>query len=555
MRLGSRNRALVVLAVFALIWFWGLGHRPLFNTDEGRYAEISREMLVSGNWVTPRLNGLRYFEKPPLQYWGEALGYKIFGVHDWVARLYSALASFLTVLLVGWSASRLYQPSTGWLAGALLAGSFYFGFLGHFNTLDAGLTFSMTLTLFGFLLAIRAPPGSRNELLWMLAAYAGAALAVLSKGLVGVLLPGAVLVLYLLIRRDWGLMRRLRLFPGLMLFFALVLPWFVAVSIQNRDFLWQFFMVQQFLRFLTPVSHRSGPAWYFIPLLLIAIMPWWGAAVQGLWGPLRKQFDPQARRGFDADLVLWLWVVFIFAFFSVSHSKLPSYILPIMPALAVLLASELEVGSHTFWSVPMLSLLVGLILVLAGILSPRWFIGKPAAAYIPGLLPWLYAAGGVLIIIALVAWALRQRRFSALFLVAGSWVIATRLILLGGAALGPLYSTRALVAEVASYNRPGVAVYSIGGYQQTLPFYLRRNMILVSYQGELQFGIDHARYSLQKRYIPTLREFSIRWRLRHRALGFAPRTVLSKLDALGVRYRIVGENPRWVALVPVGMKP
>lgn len=555
MRLGSRNRALVVLVVFALIWFWGLGHRPLFNTDEGRYAEIPREMLVSGNWVTPRLNGLRYFEKPPLQYWGEALGYKIFGVHDWVARLYSALASFLTVLLVGWAAARLYQPATGWLAGALLAGSFYFGFLGHFNTLDAGLTFSMSLTLFGFLLAIRAPPGSRNELLWMLAAYAGAALAVLSKGLVGVLLPGAVLVLYLLIRRDWGLVRRLRLFPGLVLFLMLVLPWFIAVSIQNRDFLWQFFMVQQFLRFLTPVSHRSGPVWYFVPLLLIAVLPWWTAAVRGLWNQLRKQFGGGVRQGFDVGLVLWLWVVFIFGFFSVSHSKLPSYILPIIPAFAVLVASELEVGSRTFRSVPVLSLLAGVVLVLAGVLGPRWFVGKPAAAYIPGLLPWLDAAGGVLIAAALAAWILRRRRFPAMLLVAGSWVIATRLILLGGAALGPLYSTRALVAKVASYNRPGAPVYSIGGYQQTLPVYLRRDMILVSYQGELQFGIDHARHALQGRYIPTLREFSVQWRRLHRALGFAPRTVLPKLDALGVHYRVVGENPRWVALVPAGMKP
>lgn len=555
MRLGSRPRSLLMLAAFTLIWFWGLGHRPLFNTDEGRYAEIPREMLISGNWVTPRLDGFRYFEKPPLQYWGVALGYKIFGIHDWVARLYPVLASFLTVLLVGWATARLYKPTTGWLAGALLAGSFYFGTLGHFITLDAGLTFSMSLALFGFLLAIRAPPDSRDALLWMLAAYVGAALAVLSKGLIGVLLPGAVLGLYLLIRRDWALVRRLRLFPGLVVFFALVLPWFIAVSIQNRDFLWEFFMAQQFLRFLTPVSHRAGPIWYFIPLLVIAVLPWLSGTARGLWHPLRQQFGKGTRRGFDTDLMLWLWVVFIFVFFSVSHSKLPSYILPIMPALAVLIAQALDVEHRALRSVPVLSLLAGGVLVLAGAGGPRLSAGTSAAAYMPGLSPWLYAAGGVVIIAATAAWILRQRRFPALLLVAGSWIIATRLFLLGTAVLGPLYSTRALVAEVAAYNQPQVPVYSIGDYQQTLPVYLRRNMTLVAYQGELRFGIHHARHSLQGRYIPTLREFVAQWHHLHQALGFAPRTLLPHLDALGLHYRIVGETPRWVALVPTGMQP
>lgn len=559
MAFASRRRlgALLVLVVFGVVWFWGLGHRPLFNTDEGRYAEIPREMLVSGNWVTPRLDGFRYFEKPPIQYWGIALGYRVFGVHDWVARLYPALASFLTILLVGWTSSQLFRPQVGWMAGAILAGSFYFGFLGHFNTLDAGLCFSMTLALFGFLMGIRAPPDSMQERAWMWASYAGLALSVLSKGLIGILLPGAVLVLFMLVRRDWRVLRRMHLFTGVALFLLLVLPWFVAVSMENHDFLWQFFMVQEFLRYFTRVSHRPGPWWYFLPLLLIAVLPWIGAAARSIWAPLAASFrryvgHPEG----NTVLVLWIWAAFILLFFSASHSKLPSYILPIIPAVAVLLACALDHEGPLSYLPVAISILAALALIVAAATAPPAFSGKPVAGFLPGMLPWLFAAGGVLIAASLVAAGLRSRRTVALMVLAGGWMVTGRLIMLGGGALGPLYSTRALVAATARYNRPGVKVYSIGGYQQTLPFYLRRTMILVSYMGELQFGIDQRRHPDHGRYIATLGQFARVWANEdpQQALGFAPRPVLAKLQALGVKYRIVASNPRWVALVPRGTK-
>lgn len=555
MEFSSRRRlqALLVLVFFGVIWFWGLGHRPLFATDEGRYAEIPREMLVSGNWVTPRLDGFRYFEKPPLQYWGIALGYRIFGVHDWVARLYPALASFLTIILIGYASSRLFRPQVGWTAGAILAGSFYFGFLGHFNTLDAGLCFAMSLALFGFLMGIRAPPGSRQERNWMWASFAGLALSVLSKGLIGILLPGAVLVLFMLVRRDWRVLGRMHLLSGVGLFLAMVLPWFVAVSMENHDFLWQFFMVQEFLRYFTRVSHRPGPWWYFLPLLLIAILPWIGAAIRAIWAPLAAPFRRYVGRPEgNTVLVLWIWSAFIVLFFSASHSKLPSYILPVIPAVAVLLACALDRDGPLSYLPTAVTVVVALVLIAAAAFGSPMYAGKPVAAFLPGLLPWLYGAGGALIAAAVVAIALRSRRTMALVVLAGGWMIGARLIMLGAGALGPLYSTRALVSAAARYNRPGVQVYSIGGYQQTLPFYLGRKMTLVSYLGELQFGIDQRRHLDEGRYIPTLSEFAQVWAKEKpgQALGFAPRPVLGKLKALKVNYRIVASNPRWVALVP-----
>ncbi|HYW75244.1 MAG TPA: glycosyltransferase family 39 protein [Gammaproteobacteria bacterium] len=545
-----RRSALVCLLLLGLVWFWGLGHRPLFNTDEGRYAEIPREMLVTGNWVTPRLDGLRYFEKPPLQYWATAAAYAVFGVHDWTARLWTALSSYLTILLTAFAAFKLYGSRAGWLAGAVLAGSFYFGFLGHFNTLDASLAFAMSLTLFGYVLGQRAPPGSRAELGWMLVAYGGAALAVLTKGLIGILLPGAVLVLYILLRRDWGRLRRLRPISGLGVFFLLTLPWFVAVSVQNHDFLWQFFMVQQFLRFLTPISHRPGPWWYFLPLLILAVLPWLYSAVRSLVDGASRVVERDGR--FSPDAFLWLWVVFIVFFFSISHSKLPSYVLPVTPALAVLTGITLDrvLTTRWQWAAWGLSLLAGVFGLLVGALGSRLF-HHVDPAMLQAYTPWFMAAGGLIVAFTIAAIFLRRKGYLvAVVTVAASWVIATRLVMIGGAAFGPEYSTRGLVHAVAAYNRPGVPVYSVGGYQQTLPFYLRRTMILVAYQGELAFGIDHARSSLEGRYMSSLQDFAAAWRAHSQGLAFVPRPVLPKVKALGIHYRIVAENPRWVALVP-----
>src|SRR5256885_15405824 len=147
----SRNRLLALLAAFSLLWFCNLGYRPLVKPDEGRYAEISREMVASGDWVTPRLNGYKYFEKPALQYWATAAAYEVFGVNEASARLWTALTGFLGVLLVFFTGRRLFGPAAGLYAAAVTASAFLYAFIGHFNTLDMGLTFFLTLAVCAFL--------------------------------------------------------------------------------------------------------------------------------------------------------------------------------------------------------------------------------------------------------------------------------------------------------------------------------------------------------------------------------------------------------------------
>ena len=330
------NRSTILLLVLALavIWFVPLGWRHLLPSDEGRYAEMAREMFLTGDWITPRYNGYKYFEKPPLQTWMNALTFAWFGIGEWQARLYTALTGFAGVLLIGFTGARVFNAATGVFAAIVLATSPYWNLMGHFNTLDMGLSFWMELTLCALLLAQRPNLPAGQVRLWMWLCWASMALAVLSKGLIGVILPGAVLVLYTLIARDWAVWKRLHLIGGVILFFAIATPWFVLVQQRNPEFLNFFFIVQQFKRYLTPEQNRPGAFYYFVPVILVGFLPWLSVSVQSIRHALRL---PRQPNGFSPVTMMLVWTVFIFLFFSASHSKLLSYTLPIAPALALLI--------------------------------------------------------------------------------------------------------------------------------------------------------------------------------------------------------------------------
>src|SRR5204863_272810 len=260
--------------LLALAWFATLPVRPLLDPDEGRYAEIPREMLASGDWVTPRFDGLLYFEKPPLQYWATAIAYEVFGVSEWSSRLWSVGLAFACLPLTFAWVARLYGGAAARLALTALAVSPYFLIVGHINLLDGAFTFFLTATVLAFTLAQTSPPRSPAERRWMLTAWAAAALAVLSKGIVVGVLAGAALVIYTLIERDSLTWRRLHLAAGLPLFAGVAAPWFVVVSLRNPAFPGFFFVHEHFARFLTTVHQRVEPWWYFLPLLLVGVLPW-----------------------------------------------------------------------------------------------------------------------------------------------------------------------------------------------------------------------------------------------------------------------------------------
>ena len=248
--------------------------RPLLDPDEGRYAEIPREMVATGDWITPRLDGLRYFEKPPLQYWATAAAYSVFGVSEWTARLWTVGLAFLCLPMVFAWTSRLFGESAGYAALAVLAVSPYYELVAHLNILDAGFAFFLAGAVFAFTLGQSAPAGSRSERRWMLLVWLAAALAVLSKGIVVGVLAVGTLVVYTVIERDVRPWRRLHVMLGLPVFLLVAAPWFLAVSARNPGFAEFFFIHEHFARFLTTAHKRTEPWWYFLSLLLIGALPW-----------------------------------------------------------------------------------------------------------------------------------------------------------------------------------------------------------------------------------------------------------------------------------------
>ena len=344
--LPRRNLKLQFLAlILVILWIGALAPRHLAKTDEGRYAEISREMVKSGDWLTPRLDGIKYFEKPPLQYWATALADDAFGLNEFSARLWTGVTGLIGLLAIGLAARRVYGRPTAIAAVAVLASSMLYLLMGHIDTLDMGLTGFMTVTLSAILAsqfgANRGPPA----LVYL--AWASAGAAILSKGLIGLVLPGIVTVLYILLTRDWQMLLRMRLISGLLLLFAIAAPWFVMVSRANPEFAHFFFIHEHVERFLTHEHNRVGAWWYFIPILAIGSLPWLTLLPQAVLVAVapKQHTDPDLRRQARADRFLLLWAGFIFFFFSISGSKLPSYILPVMPALALLIARALRLAS------------------------------------------------------------------------------------------------------------------------------------------------------------------------------------------------------------------
>ncbi len=529
----------VLILIAVVIWCGNLEYRKLSLSDEGRYAEIPRYMAQSGDWLTPRLNGIKYFEKPPLQYWATAAAYRAFGEHNWSARLWPALTGLLGVLLTYFIGARLYGTATGLYSAAVLASSILYAALAHVLTLDMGLAFFLTMALAGLLLALDPRADARTNRRWMHVAAAGCALAVLSKGLIGIVLPGAVITLYVLIKRDFALLRKLHLISCTALFLAITAPWFIAVSLANPEFAWFFFVHEHFQRYTSTIHQRYQPWYFFIPILLAGILPWLFTLIDAVRQAF-KHMDKDTGR-FDPLFFLLLWTGFIFAFFSASGSKLPSYILPIFPALALIIGARLStIGGRTL-AMQMAPIAV---LAAAGMVAVPYTVrlateNIPAELYLAQI-PWLTAAGFVLLAGMLLAVYLgwRGRVRNAIIACAMTGLITTQLIVTSEDALSPAHSTYHLAQQLKPYLKPGVPFYSVRTYEQTLPFYIDRTVTLVEYQDEMAYGLQQE----PDLWVPTLGEFMVRWRKDEYALAVMTLEVFAELQQLKLPMQLIARD-------------
>jgi 4-amino-4-deoxy-L-arabinose transferase-like glycosyltransferase len=331
--------------VSLLLFFYRLDSLPLFDADEPAYAEAAREMLISGDWITPHFNSQPRFDKPILFYWLIALAYKGFGVGEYAARFWSAaLATGLTLSIYLFGRQLLGQRAAC-IAALAFATNVGTVVLARAAVTDMTLTLCMTWALFCFFDTYRASDKTREPLLFV--GYLALALAVLTKGPIGLLLPGLTVGLFLVIRRKArATLSRLCLLPGLGLFAVIVLPWYVLVLRENGWAFVQGFFVQHHLnRYLGVVSSHVGGPLYFLPVVVLGFFPWSGMlpnAFGRLW-TIRRRLRAQLTERQELLLFLWVWCGVIVLFFSFSRTKLPSYIFPAVPAFALLAGNAGEV--------------------------------------------------------------------------------------------------------------------------------------------------------------------------------------------------------------------
>lgn len=332
----SRTDLLLLAAFCGFLFLYGLGAFGLVGADEPRYAQVAREMLERSDWVTPTLLGKPWLEKPALYYWEAMVAFRAFGVSDRAARLPGAFDAALLVAAIYFFLRR-FRPGSE-MDGALIASSCA-GVVGfaHAAATDMPLAACFSIALLGWYGWYES--GRRGCLA---AFYIFIALGTLAKGPVAPALAAVIILLFVALRRDWQAIRHTLWIPGIVLYLLVALPWYVAVQLRNPEFFRVFILEHNLARFSANVYHHPQPFWFYLPVFLLAVMPWTVALVVSVWERVRLIWVEQRQAFSTAEdswaLFLLIWMLVPVLFFSASQSKLPGYILPAVPAGALLMA-------------------------------------------------------------------------------------------------------------------------------------------------------------------------------------------------------------------------
>lgn len=484
----------LLLLGLAAIFFFDLGGRSISSPDEGRYIQIPREMVESGDYVLPRLNGILYFEKPPLFYWMEAAVIKVAGISEFSMRIWPALLGLAGCLMAYGVARRFYGRAAGLVAAGVLATSLLYYLLSRLIVIDMAVSTFMCAALFAFLLSSEEED-ERRAIWWARGGHAAAACAVLSKGLIGMALPGLIGLVWIAMIGRWSFMRRAFCPSGILIFFLIATPWHVLAALRNADFLWFYFVHEHWLRFTTTVHGRYQPVWYFVPITLAGFLPWTGY----LWRAVKDALPSswQERRTRPVELYLLLWPLIILVFFSLSDSKLPTYVLPVFPPIAVLIGrllgpriaalrtDELPLGRYVFVAAfGMMALLVA-----AAYLIPSVGDNELIDNHLGAVAPFAISIGVVMAVgVAAVFLFSRSRGISGTFAVIFcSAALAWSLISLVASRADP-NSIKPLAQTIKEYRHDGEEVVSFGTFFYDLPVYLDEKILILDWTSEFVFG-------------------------------------------------------------------
>jgi 4-amino-4-deoxy-L-arabinose transferase-like glycosyltransferase len=534
----ARRGLLLLLGLFTLLLFVERAGSWLAEPDEARYAEIPREMLASGDFVTPTLNGVHYFEKPPLLYWANAASMTLFGQNAYAARLPTRLAAVGTaaVLVVGlWSPAL---PTWGlWAALVFLSAPLSF-VLGRYNITDGVLTFCLTLSFFalrGFLRRREEGRGARGALALLGLAVA---LAMLAKGLIAIVFPGLVFLLWVAITGQWRRVGELLVSPAPVVFAVVAAPWFILMERANPGFSNFFFIHEHFARFATPEAGRGGPIYYFVLAFIAGFLPW-----TVLFAPSLGAVRSLRRDRFAAyrdELFFALWFSVIFVFFSLSHSKLLPYILPAFPAAAALVGKYIARSSLTRIRAPLAIHAVVMTVVVAGGLIYGVHAGVLGRYQVSGFA----VLGGALLLLG--AWgAVRLARRSghaALLAAAAGW---------GGFYLALILALPHVSEDLSGHNLAVIAqrahaqrVVSYKWYAQIFPWVLETPIVVADYTGELGSDGEHPPELFWSR-----KEFWRRWASPEHLVVVVRKRNLPEFRQPGrVGAHTLGENQTYIVL-------
>jgi len=484
----TRTDILLMACFCAFVFFYGMGQFGLIGADEPRYAQVAREMLERHDWITPVLGGHAWLEKPPLYYWQAMLAYSAFGVSDVTARIPAAIDATLLVVAVYLFFRRFRRGIE--IDAALITASCA-GVIGfaHAASMDMALA-----AAFGMGMLAWWAWRESDERIYLALFYACMALGMLAKGPVAPALAGVTIVLFALAVGEFRLVLRTLWLPGIFLFCAIALPWYVAVQVRNPQFFREFILQHNLARFSSDLYHHRQPFWYYVPVMALALVPWTvfviAAFVESLriWWAKRKSGSVAADLEVQFGLFACCWLVVPVAFFSISQSKLPGYILPALPAGAVLLADYLRrhLAQEEARTVSKALAILHAVVAAAPIVPALLIAYLITEHRLPGGQPMMIALAIAFALCAGIAMTLvsrlrlRMLRFVTLIPVVLSVAAALKY---GAAAMDHTLSARPLAIEIASIEtrQLPLAVYGVSREMEYgLTFY--RNQTTVRYE-------------------------------------------------------------------------
>lgn len=545
----------ILLLVPFILYIALLGVMPQMEPDETRYSLIPSAMNETGNYVTPHLKNTIYLEKPPLVYWATAVSFKIFGENDFSARLFAGLCAWGCILLTYFIGKHFRDEKAGLYASAVLTVSLLPFILGRLNILDMPLTFLLCISIWlGYLSITR----EKKKYLYYLF-YFTCALAFLTKGLIGVVFPFGILVLWMVWAGRWRQIWRLISPVGILIFLIIVCPWLYLAQKENSDFLWFFFVREQFLRFTTQMHRKTEPLYYFLPIIIAGTVPWSVYLIRA-W---QRKAITEWLYCRDENKLLVVWFLLILIFYSVSSSKVITYIAPVFLPIALFAGNIfrnyeeklLEPSGNRKIVYRLIVFIQSLIflVVIFGVPVLKEYANPDKGLVIMTsgywwiyMMPTLLAAVLMIFLPDLIARKYRRGWFLTIYLLC--CLLLTGIIFMLNDFLSPYRSTLVAKDAIARYLPPGQLLYQYRVNYYGIDFYNKIRTPIIDKFGELDVGVLKMPLDERKKYFLSADDFYEKIKLEKEIYCITKRKKLKELPAQPWKIDVLWENGEFYLL-------